>query len=229
MPAGSLTPAPWLQFEDLNGAPCAGWFLYVYIAGTTTPLTVYQDAARTAAHPNPITLDAKGRCTIYLGPTDVVKYVLKDLNLVPDRTQDNVSTVALSAELAEALDNFRQALIAWPGSDATALLGTVYQAGLTKAVRAPGTGLFVIDTAVDVLFEATLWADAGGTATIALFPTGDPNTKVTGSELTSSNADGERKVTAAPITLAPGTYFIKGHSNHAVNQAWAVGHRIVPQ
>ena len=228
--SGTLSPAPWLYFTNpLNGQPLSGGKLYVFAAGTSsTPEVVHSDQALLVPHSQPIILDAGGRVTIYLGPTQSVKYVLYDSSDVLVRSQDGINSVTLSAELSDALAALRAGLIMWPGSDSAALMGTVYPSGSTKAARAPGTGLFTLSQAVTVNVEATVWADAGATATFALFASGAPDTVVSGSELSSSHADGARVITSSPITLAPGTYFCKGHSAHASAQAFALAYRIVP-
>lgn len=45
---------------DSNGDPLAGAKAYVYATGTTTPLTVYSDAAGTVTAANPVIADANG-------------------------------------------------------------------------------------------------------------------------------------------------------------------------
>lgn len=127
-----------------------------------------------------------------------------------------------------ALGTLIDASIAWPGSDSASLLGVAAPAGSTDAARAPGTGFFTLTAPASVNFEATMWAAAGATATVGLYKTTAPDTLVVGSGLTSTHATGELKAIAAPITLAAGTYFIKGHSNHATLQAWAVTYRVKP-
>jgi hypothetical protein len=49
------------QFFDNNGNVLTGGKLYTYVAGTTTPLASYTSSAGSAAHTNPIILDAAGR------------------------------------------------------------------------------------------------------------------------------------------------------------------------
>ena len=113
-------------------------------------------------------------------------------------------------------------------------MGTAYPSGATIAARAVGTGLLVFDPALipgTFKWEATLRAAASATATLALFETSAPDTKLVNSEITSTNADGAR-VQSAAITLpsggSPKTFFAKGHSNHASAQAWATAIRIYP-
>lgn len=64
----SLTPSAKQQFLTNAGVPAAGFSLYTYASGTTTPLATYTDQAATAANTNPIVLDARGEAIIYLLP-----------------------------------------------------------------------------------------------------------------------------------------------------------------
>lgn len=54
---------------DSNGnsylAPAVGYKLYFYEAGTSSAITVYQDAALTTPHPSPIVLDSDGSAVVY--------------------------------------------------------------------------------------------------------------------------------------------------------------------
>lgn len=58
--ASQLPPAI-TQFTDANGVPLAGGFLFFYAPNTTTPQTVWGDAAQTIALTNPIVLNAAGQ------------------------------------------------------------------------------------------------------------------------------------------------------------------------
>ena len=49
------------------GAPAAGFKLYTYDSGTTTPKATYTDQAGTIPNTNPITLDSDGMCELWLG------------------------------------------------------------------------------------------------------------------------------------------------------------------
>lgn len=227
--SGTLSPVPWFQFSDINGRPYAGGKLYVFDAGTNNPRAVYATAAQTPpALSQPIILDAWGECTVYLGATDSVKYVLYDANDVLVKAQDVVASIALSSALTDALTAIKQAQIGYGGSDAAALMGAAIIAGLTKAARAPGTGFFTLTTPVSVTFEATLWCEAGAQADVSLYSTAAPDVAIANSTLQSNNADGERVISAIPIALGVGTYFIKGFSHDAAKQAWGVGYRVAP-
>ena len=45
---------------DANGNPVAGAQAFFYTSGTTTPVTVFSDAAETTPHPSPLLADAEG-------------------------------------------------------------------------------------------------------------------------------------------------------------------------
>ena len=63
------------QFFDDNGNVLSGGLVYTYAAGTTTPLTTYNDSAGLVPHPNPVVLDAAGRI-----PSGGVMWVTAELD-----------------------------------------------------------------------------------------------------------------------------------------------------
>jgi len=65
------------KFDD-SGALLAGGLAYFRVSGTTTPATVYEDAALTDPHPYPIVADASGRFppVVYLSDTVSYRYDL---------------------------------------------------------------------------------------------------------------------------------------------------------
>jgi microcystin-dependent protein len=65
MPA-SLAPFFNSQFFTDAGAVAAGYKLATYITGTSTPKATYTDQGGLTANANPITLDAAGRCNLWL-------------------------------------------------------------------------------------------------------------------------------------------------------------------
>lgn len=60
-----------------QGEVVPGGRIYTYVTDTNTPLTVYQDAALTVPHANPIVTNANGQAVIYLATTSNAKFVLK--------------------------------------------------------------------------------------------------------------------------------------------------------
>ena len=99
--AGVIATIPKFQFSA-NGVPMVGDTLDTYIAGSTTPATTWQDSALTIANTNPISLDARGECVLWLDPAVVYKFVLKNAQGVIQWTQDNISNPAALANSLRA-------------------------------------------------------------------------------------------------------------------------------
>jgi hypothetical protein len=83
------------QFFDSNGAPLTGGLLYVYAAGTSTPVTTYTSREATASNTNPIVLDAAGRtpAEIWLEGGAFYKFVLKSSTYVQIGSYDNIPAI----------------------------------------------------------------------------------------------------------------------------------------
>jgi microcystin-dependent protein len=112
MMAGSI-PMSGQQQLDSQGRPLSGGKFYTFVAGTSTPLTVYQDSALTVVHPNPLTLDASGRIPILYAPDGSLKFRLADQNGVTVFAADNVLVIGPSSGAAPP-----------PGVDPTTVLST---------------------------------------------------------------------------------------------------------
>ena len=80
------------QFFDNNGVPLNGGLLYIYQAGSSTPIATYTDINGTVANTNPVVLDASGRSAteIWLTYGYFYKFVLKDSTGVTIGTYDNI-------------------------------------------------------------------------------------------------------------------------------------------
>ena len=90
----ALMPVCRQQFLDPNGDPYAGGTLYFYEAGTSTPATVYADAAGAADLGTSLVLDAGGYAdAIYLAPGGY-KVILRDADGVQVWEQDGVEDIA---------------------------------------------------------------------------------------------------------------------------------------
>lgn len=61
-----ISPAPKLQFQDVNGKPLSGGCIFTYAAGSTTPQATYTDSTGTTQNTNPVILDAGGKASIWL-------------------------------------------------------------------------------------------------------------------------------------------------------------------
>jgi hypothetical protein len=73
-----LSPTPVQKFFDNNGFPLFNGQLFTYAAGTTTPQATYVDSTQTTQNTNPIILNARGECNLWLDPTKSYKLVLQD-------------------------------------------------------------------------------------------------------------------------------------------------------
>lgn len=139
---GVIATIPKFQFSA-NGIPMVGGTLDTYIAGSTTPTDTWQDSALTVANTNPITLDARGECVLWLDSAVVYKFVLKNAAGVIQWTQDNISTPA-------ALVNTLRTDLA--ASSGASLVGTI----------SPATG-GIDRTQADKNSDAVTVKDFGGT------------------------------------------------------------------
>lgn len=71
-----LSPAAKAQFFDNNGAPLVGGKLFTYIAGTTTKLSSYTSSTGLSANANPVILDYRGECNLWIPANTAYKFVL---------------------------------------------------------------------------------------------------------------------------------------------------------
>lgn len=91
---------PELQFIDADGHPYAGGTLETYITGTTTPKATWVDPEQAALNPNPIVLDAAGRCLCW-GDGEY-RLILRDSagNLVWDQPATTIVSAAMAPVVA---------------------------------------------------------------------------------------------------------------------------------
>jgi hypothetical protein len=75
-----LSPSPKQKFFDNNGNPLVGGKLFVYVALTTTKATTYTSSTGLSTNTNPIILDYRGECNLWLQPNVAYKYVLAPAN-----------------------------------------------------------------------------------------------------------------------------------------------------
>ncbi len=71
-----LTPSPKQKFFDNNGAPLNKGKLFVYQAGTSTKATTWTDSTGGTPNTNPIILDYRGECNLWISPNVSYKYAL---------------------------------------------------------------------------------------------------------------------------------------------------------
>ena len=157
---GTAATLPKYQFFDSVGAPLVNGTLTTYLAGTTTLTSTWQDSALTTLNTNPIVLDSRGECVLWLDRTKYYKMVLKNSAGVIQWTQDNIAGWgSLSSD---------SALIGYTPAGTGAVASTV-QAKLRESVSVKDFGA-VADNATDAstafsLAEAAL-PSTGGTIRI---------------------------------------------------------------
>jgi hypothetical protein len=69
---------PVLHFDDINGRPLVGGKLYTYNANSSTPAPTYRNKSGTLLNENPISLDERGECEVWLVDGLRYKMVLVD-------------------------------------------------------------------------------------------------------------------------------------------------------
>lgn len=98
----NLSPLPIQKFFDNSGRPLVGGKLFTYDAGTSTKVATYTDSGGTL-NTNPIVLNFRGECRVWLDPRKSYKFILAPRNdtdppLNPIWTVDNITS-------AQAIDN----------------------------------------------------------------------------------------------------------------------------
>ena len=76
LPNAVPMPTPEIQYLSATGTPLVGAKLCTYAAGTSTPLATYTDSTAGTPNQNPVTLDANGRASVWIGP-QLYKFVLR--------------------------------------------------------------------------------------------------------------------------------------------------------
>lgn len=85
-----LSPTPVQKFFSNNGLPLYQGKLYSYEAGTSIPQVTYTDSTEATPNTNPVILNARGECNLWLDPTLAYKLVLKDADGSLIWTIDNI-------------------------------------------------------------------------------------------------------------------------------------------
>jgi hypothetical protein len=75
----NLAPLPIQKFFDNNGNPLSGGLLFTYVSGTSTKIASYTNSAGTL-NTNPIVLDFRGECRLWIDPTLSYTFVLAPAN-----------------------------------------------------------------------------------------------------------------------------------------------------
>jgi lysophospholipase L1-like esterase len=140
------------KFYQADGVtPAAGYKVFTYYAGTSTPIATSSDAAGVSANTNPITLNSNGEASIYI-PTDVmIDIVLK--------TPDGLTPVGGTRRvIAGDQGSGIVSIVGFNGVDDGATDNTVAFAAAKSAIDGAGrvyfpkvdTGAYYFATAPDV-------------------------------------------------------------------------------
>lgn len=110
----NLSPLPIQKFFDNNGRPLVGGLLFTYESGTTTKLATYSDEAGTP-NTNPIVLDYRGECSVWLDITKTYKFVLSPSNDTDPPTKPiwSVDNIAGAITILDLTQQFIGQII-WP-------------------------------------------------------------------------------------------------------------------
>jgi hypothetical protein len=119
---GVIATIPKFQFSNATGTPLANGTLTVYLAGTTTLTNTWQDYALTSLNTNPVILDSRGECVLWLDSATNYKFVLKNSSGVVQWTLDNVSGAASAPSLTAAFASFSASLASSSGSSQVGFL-----------------------------------------------------------------------------------------------------------
>ena len=161
----TLSPQAKQQFFDNAGNLLAGGKLFTYAAGTTTKQATYSNSTGTA-NTNPIILDARGECTLFLDSALTYKFVLSpstdtDPPAASFWTVDNIqppqsvsSVLSTDGTLAANSD----ALV--PSQKAVKTYVNAQFAGLPWAISVGGTGAITAAAARTNLGAAALGVNA---------------------------------------------------------------------
>ena len=91
--SATLSPVAKMQFFKADGEPLVGGLLYTYAAGTLTPKATYVDSAGIQQNTNPVVLDSRGECNLWLTPGDSYKFALRDALSTLIWTVDNITAM----------------------------------------------------------------------------------------------------------------------------------------
>ena len=184
MPSVKLSPLFNDEQLDNDGLPLSGGLVYWYLAGTTTPITVYAESSGSVPNTNPVVLNTRGEPAnpIWLPTGQAYKAVLKDSvgNII--RTVDNISGIndtsaptisewllyagpatyinatqfSVTGDATAIFDNGRRIKATVSGTDryATVSGSPVYGAGVTTVTLSLDSG--VLDASLNTVYYGFL-------------------------------------------------------------------------
>jgi hypothetical protein len=197
----SLNAAPKAQFFTAAGTPLVGGKLYTYVGGTSAPQATYTTEAGATANTNPIILDSRGECNLFLTQSVSYKFILYDSTDVLIWSVDNVSSVSgMATQSASAV-----AITGGTISGVTISGGTI--SGLTSPlpIASGGTNAITAAAARTALSAAASGANSDITSLTGLTTPLSVAQGGTGAATHTANSILIGNGTSAVTSVAPGT------------------------
>lgn len=150
----SLSPSIKFSALDANGNPAAGWRVYTYEAGTSTPKATYTTSAASVANANPVVLDSRGEATIWLSGTYKIRLTTAADVLVweDDNVSDGTTNGAFTNASFAGTLSISSTAVTWSGNPTHSgnhtFSGNVSVNGNTTLGNASGDTLTVNPNAV---------------------------------------------------------------------------------
>ncbi len=107
MTTGQLIAAPVLRVYDNSGDLAIAGSIYTYLAGTSIPLTTYADAILATPNTNPIILNSRGECSIWVLPVVSYKLVAYDASGNLLWTKDQMQGTGLISAVTNSIGALR--------------------------------------------------------------------------------------------------------------------------
>lgn len=104
----NLAPLAVQKFFSNNGEPLNGGLLFTYASGSSSKIATYIDSTGVTQNSNPIQLDYRGECRVWLDPTLTYKFTLApagdtDPPTKPIWTVDNIASSISYADLTQQI------------------------------------------------------------------------------------------------------------------------------
>ena len=146
----NLPPLFNAQFFDDDGTPLNAGLLYTYISGTTTDQATYEDEAGLTPNTNPIVLNARGECVLWLDSALVYTLLLKRADTTTVWTRDDIQATATGALTQADLTAYTADDIDYTtGTGTTWFSGTKVASGMdsiiTRLDAPPASSVTILD------------------------------------------------------------------------------------